>query len=145
MVFIDTFLWRGLFLPKRTGVYIPDELDERLRDYMRKMGVKSKSKLIQEAIRNLVIEYEWMSKGRVAGLIGIMYKHGVKGVDDKLNDIQHNYVDIISCHVHLHLSKEKCMLVILVRGDSDRIQGLIKDLNSVKGIRLARPLILGIE
>ena len=132
-------------MPKRTGIYIPDELEEKVLNYMKILGLKSKSKLIQEALRSYVIEHEWMSMGRVAGLIGIIYRHDVRGVDDKLTDIQHDYLDIILCHVHVHLSKEKCMLVILVKGDAGRIKKLIEEMHELRGVKLVKPLILSLE
>lgn len=53
------------------------------------------------------------------------------------NDIQHHYADIIISTMHVHLEFEKCMEIIAVSGDIERVKGLknaLQKLNSVLSI-----------
>jgi len=60
---------------RKFGVYLTDELYEKLQEYMDKLGVRSKSKLLQEALRLFIVEHQWKLGGNVVGLIGIVYDH----------------------------------------------------------------------
>ncbi len=132
-------------MPKRFGVYMPQDLEKSIEECMRILGVRSKSRLIQEALRSFIAEHEWASGGRVAGIIGVVYNHEAPGVDEKLTEVQHNYLDVIVCHVHIHLSKERCMLVIIVRGDAEKIRNLLREISGIRGVMLSKPLILAGE
>ncbi len=124
------------------GVYVPDELVRDLELCMKTTGIKSKSKLIQEALRLFIAEHRWRLAGKAVGIIGVVYNHDVGHVDEKLTDLQHEFLDIVVSTVHVHLDKEKCMLAIIVRGDTDRIKKLLNSIMGLRGVLVARPLLL---
>jgi len=124
------------------GVYIPEGLANDLEECMRELGIRNKSKLIQEALRSFIADNKWKFKGKAVGAIGVIYDHEVGEVDAELTDIQHNYLDIIVAALHLHLSERKCALYILVNGDSSKVRELTKEIMKVKGVELVKPLLL---
>lgn len=126
----------------RFGVYIPPDLAKELYEYMSKLGVTSKSHLIQEALRLFLAEYRWRVSGKVVGAIGLIYNHDVGDIDEELTDIQHKYLDIVVGSFHIHLDKENCLLMIVVRGESKRIKNLLDEIIRVKGVKTARTLLL---
>ncbi len=128
--------------PVKFGVYIPQDLAIELEKVIEQIGIKSKSKIIQEALRMYINEYRWRVHGKVCGVVGVIYNHEVRGVDEKLTDIQHEYIDIIIATTHVHLDREKCMLAIIVRGDSSRVKEFINNLENIKGILLTRTMLL---
>ena len=71
-----------------------------------------------------------------------MYSHEVGHADEELTDVQHNYLDVILSSLHVHLDKENCMLIIVVRGDSGRLKSLLESISRVRGVKVARPLLL---
>ncbi len=124
------------------GIYVPEELAKELEKCMESIGIKSKSKLVREALRLFITEHKWRTVGRATGVIGVIYSHGVSGIDEKLTDIQHGFLDIIVATLHVHLDRERCMLAIIVRGSSDRIKELLNKILALKGVITARPLLL---
>ena len=126
----------------RFGVYIPPDLAKELNECMSKLGIRSKSQLVQEALRLFIAEHRWRLSGQVVGAIGIIYNHDVGEVDEELTDIQHKYLDIIVGAFHLHLDRENCLLMIVVKGESNKIRSLLDELIKVKGVKTARPLLL---
>ncbi|MEM1826385.1 MAG: CopG family ribbon-helix-helix protein, partial [Desulfurococcaceae archaeon] len=76
----------------RFGVYIPADVLNELDFVMKKLGVKSRSRIVQEALRLFINEYKWRFSQKVHGIIGVIYDHNVSGVDDELTDIQHEYL-----------------------------------------------------
>ena len=130
---------------KRFGVYVPDDLAKDIDACMKTLGLKSKSKLIQEALRLFINEHKWKLKGKAVGIVGIVYDHEASDVDEKLTDIQHRYLDTIVSSVHVHLDKRRCMLAIIVRGRTENIRHLINDIINIKGILTIRQMLLASE
>mgnify|MGYP001772759093 CR=1 FL=1 len=127
------------------GVYIPVDLAEELKKLAESLRVKSRSKLLQEALRLYILENKWSVADEVAGSIGILYNHEVRGVDEELTDVQHEFLDIIVSALHVHLDKERCMLIIAIRGASSRVRELVSKVNNLKGVVLVRPMLLAIS
>ena len=130
---------------RKFGVYLTDELYEKLQEYVDKLGVRSKSRLLQEALRLFIVEHQWELGGNVVGLIGIVYDHEYPDVDNRLTDVQHRYISLIVSTVHIHLDKRKCMLAIIVRGDAEKIRKLLNDLMNIRGVLLTRQILLPVE
>jgi len=131
--------------PVKFGVYLPEDLARELEECMELTGIRSKSRIIQEALRLFIIEHKWKSVGRVSGIIGIVYDHTISGVDELLTDIQHDYLDIIVSTIHVHLDKHRCMLAIIVRGDTGRIKKFINEIMGVRGVLITRSMLLGVS
>ncbi len=127
------------------GVYIPKDLLEELEKVMSDINIKSKSKLVQEALRMFIVEQKWRLAGRAVGVLGLVYDHTIHEVDEKVTDIQHKYLDIVVAALHVHLDPIRCMLLIVVRGDTNRIKDLYRELMGIDGILLIRPLLLASE
>ncbi len=126
----------------RFGVYLPEDLAKELDECMKSMGITSKSRILQEALRLFIAEYKWKNAKSVVGAIGVLYNHEINHIDDVLTDIQHEFLDIIVSALHVHLDKEKCMLLIVVKGDAERVKSLVDSISSLKGVLLVRPLLL---
>ncbi|RLG81279.1 MAG: CopG family transcriptional regulator [Thermoprotei archaeon] len=127
------------------GVYLPEDLARELGKCMDITGIKSKSKIIQEALRLFIVEHGWKAVGKASGIIGVIYDHEIRGVDELLTDIQHDYIDVIIATMHVHLDKRKCMLTIIVKGDTNRIKDLLNNIMKIKGVLVARPMLLEVK
>ena len=127
------------------GIYLPKELVQDLEECMASLGIRSKSALIREALKLFIDEHRWKASRRAVGIIGLIYNHEVKGADDALTEIQHEYLETIFSTLHIHLSRERCMLAIAVRGSTEKMMELIGRLSSVKGVEIVRPLLLATE
>ncbi len=124
------------------GVYIQKELIAELDRIMLDSGIKNRSKLIQEALRLFIIENKWVSSKEVVGSISILYNHSVDDIDEKLTVIQHAFRDVIISGMHIHLDEHICMLVIAVKGDSQRIKEFLNSIRMLRGILLVRHSLL---
>ncbi|MCS7112292.1 MAG: nickel-responsive transcriptional regulator NikR [Ignisphaera sp.] len=124
------------------GVYISKDLIEELDKIMLNSGIKNRSKLIQEALRLYIIENKWISLKEVAGSISILYNHSAGDIDEKLTDIQHTFRDIIVSSMHIHLDERTCMLVIAVKGESQRIKEFLINIRKLRGVLLVRHSLL---
>ncbi|MEM3397685.1 MAG: CopG family transcriptional regulator [Nitrososphaerota archaeon] len=127
----------------KTGVSFPAELLENFDKILREMGIASRSQGLQEAIRAFITVNSWRLSGRenVAGVIMVHYSHDVKGLEEDLTDVQHDFMDIIPSALHLHLTEEDCLLVIIVKGAASRIRHLSERIRSVGKAKQVLPIL----
>ncbi len=123
------------------GVYLSPDLVGRLEQLAHSLGT-SKSRIVQEALRLYIVESEWSVAREVAGSINVLYDHEERGVDEKLTDIQHKYLDVVVSAMHVHLDEKRCMLVVAVRGESSKVKSLIDEVRGLRGVLLVRPVLL---
>jgi CopG family nickel-responsive transcriptional regulator len=124
------------------GVYIPSDLIQELDAVMKGLGIENRSKLFQEALRLFIVENKWSIVKNVTGSITILYNHEVGGVDEALTDAQHTFLDVIISTMHVHLDRERCMLIIAIKGSSERIKELLGKLHSIRGVMLIRHVLV---
>ena len=124
----------------KTGVTIPADLLQEIEDFMQKAGIRSRSKLISEALRLYLSERKYLldeSRTFVGGIF-IVYNHERGETLEKLVDAQHDYLEIIKSVLHLHITHEKCVEILAVEGSSERIKGLVSALENILGVELVK-------
>ncbi len=120
----------------RIGVSLPKNLLEEFDSVILNRGYSSRSEAIRDAIRNYILEYKWMEReeGEVVGVVNVIYTHSVRGINDSIINLQHDFHEIITTTLHVHLSSEMCLEMILVRGDMREIKKLVDRISSTKGV-----------
>jgi CopG family nickel-responsive transcriptional regulator len=115
-----------------TPLSLVKEFDQSLNE----LGYEDRSKALQMAMRNFITEYAWKGeKGRLgAGAVLLTYNHEAHGVQEELTHAQHQYRDVISSTMHIHLDELKCLEIISVKGKLERIQMMAKELMKTKGV-----------
>ncbi len=127
------------------GIYVPEDLMRELEECMKSLGVRNKSLVIREALRLFISEHKWRAGGPILGVISVVYDHEVRGVDAKLTDIQHDYLNEIISALHIHVDRRNCMLILALKGDSERVNSLLKEIIKLKGVKLVRPALISVE
>jgi CopG family nickel-responsive transcriptional regulator len=120
----------------RVGVTFPSELLSDFDEIVEEMGYGSRSKAIHDVVRGFVGEQKWFTevKGTKAGSITMVYKHEIRGLESELTDTQHQFESIISASMHVHLTEEKCLETIAVRGEAQEIRRLVERLKARRGV-----------
>ncbi|MHA1506463.1 MAG: nickel-responsive transcriptional regulator NikR [Candidatus Asgardarchaeia archaeon] len=128
----------------RISISLPENLLLRFDEILKRRGYSKRSQGIREAMRNFIIENEIMEReGRkVAGAIVILYDHTVKGISDTLIDLQHAFSDIIKATIHIHLRKDKCMELLSVEGNVNKIRTFYNIIASERGVENAKMSIV---
>jgi CopG family nickel-responsive transcriptional regulator len=83
--------------------------------------------------------------GERQGVITMVYDHEHRGLLQVLTDIQHDYLDVIQSSLHSHVSHEKCVEIILLRGDGAKIKDIAERLMSQKGVESVKLTTIPIE
>lgn len=120
----------------RIGISLPKNLLDKFDDIINMRGYSSRSEGIRDAIRSYITYYQWMSdvKGERQGVITIVYDHEHRGLIQLLTEIQHDYMSIIQASLHSHVTHERCLEVILVRGDGAELKAIAERLMAQKGV-----------
>jgi len=119
----------------RISITIPEDIFKDFEETAHAIGYRKRSKAITDAIRRFVADHKILDKARVgvcAGTVTFTYKHHVRGLTDKITDIQHEYSDIINASLHIHLDEENCLETLAVKGNIDKIRNLIKKLKTIR-------------
>ncbi len=121
----------------RIGVSLPDNLLGRFDEIITKRGYSSRSEGIRDAIRNYILNYEWMNEveGDRIGIISLLYDHDQRGLVNNIIDIQHDNSDLTQSSVHVHIDEHNCLEILTLRGDAKQIKAFAEKMMSLKGVK----------
>lgn len=120
----------------RIGISLPENLLVKFDSIIDKRGYSSRSEGIRDAIRSYITYYEWMNdvSGERQGVITMVYDHDQRGLMEAVTEIQHKQRDVIQSTIHSHVTDERCLEVILVRGEAQELKELAERLMALKGV-----------
>ena len=102
-------------------------------------GYRTRSKAIRDLIRSFIVEREWeRAEGEVMGSLTILYDHEVKGIVERLIDIQHKWFRNVISTMHIHIDEHNCMEILALRGLPNEIIEISNELISCKGVKHGR-------
>jgi CopG family nickel-responsive transcriptional regulator len=113
---------------ERISISVPPDLLEEFDGAVGRIGYRDRSKALQVAMRNFIVDYTWStSEGKqAAGAIMLTYDHRSHHVEETLTDTEHRYREVISATTHIHLDESHCLEIISVEAQPRRIQELAK-------------------
>jgi CopG family nickel-responsive transcriptional regulator len=71
----------------------------------------------------------------IIGAIVLLYYVDKPGLLSQIMNIQHKFEDVICSSMHVHLTEDKCLEIIAVKGDAQEIKRLTKALVTKKGVK----------
>ena len=121
----------------RIGVSLPEKLLGKFDEIILQRGYSSRSEGIRDAIRNYIVNYEWMNDvhGERVGVITIVYSHAQRGLEDNLTEIQHEYGGTIQSSLHVHLDQDNCLEVVVLRGEGQEVKKAAESMMALKGVK----------
>jgi CopG family nickel-responsive transcriptional regulator len=120
----------------RISFSTPSALVKQFDQSLNALGYEDRSKALQMAMRNFITEYAWKAeKGKLgAGAVLLTYEHETHGIQEELTHAQHQYRDVISSTMHIHLDESRCLEIISVKGKLEKIQKMAKELMKTRGV-----------
>jgi CopG family nickel-responsive transcriptional regulator len=121
----------------RFSVSLPPPLLEKLDEAWKNMHYENRSKAIHDAVRSFITEFEWMrgERGRITGAVLVLYYLNKPGLLDGITRVQHQFKNVISSTMHLHLEENKCLEIIAVEGSVQEVRSLSQALMAKKGVK----------
>jgi len=129
----------------RISISLPKHLLKEFDDVLKERGYQSRSKGIRDALKDYIVRYQWMNEmeGERIGMLAVIYDHHYTGIMEDLTDIQHDYRNYINAVMHVHMSEEYCLDVIVVKGDVKHIRNLTEKIMRLKGVEHVRLTSIG--
>ncbi len=121
----------------RIGVSLPENLLEKFDEIITKRGYSSRSEGIRDAIRGYIRYYDWMSEveGERIGILSMTYDHSQHGLVNSLMDLEHEFTVITRSAVHVHISHDECMEVLLIQGDGKDVRAVAERVMALRGMK----------
>jgi CopG family nickel-responsive transcriptional regulator len=121
----------------RFSVSLPPPLLKRLDETWKSMLYEDRSKAIHDAVRSFISEFEWMHKesGQITGAVLILYYLDKPGLLEEIMKAQHQSKNVISSTTHIHLEENKCLEIIAVKGDTQKVRCLAQTIMAKKGVK----------
>jgi CopG family nickel-responsive transcriptional regulator len=115
---------------------IPKELIDEFDEVLKNRNYHSRSKGIRDALKDYIVRYRWMNEmeGERVGTLAVIYNHHYKNVMEDLTTIQHDFHIYINAVMHVHITKNHCLEVIVVKGDIKYIRDLTEKIMRLKGV-----------
>lgn len=121
----------------RFSVSLPPSLVREFDEVWKSMGYESRSKAVHDAFRSLISEFKWMREeaGEIIGAIVLLYYVDKPGLLNRVMHVQHRFEGVICSSMHIHLTRDKCLEIIAVKGNTQEIKQLTQELMTKKGVK----------
>jgi len=111
------------------SISISRKLLEEIDALKDEMGFSSRSDIIRTASRMLIDakRKQMKIKGEVNGVLLLIHK---REVEEKVNNIKHDYETIINTQIHSHLKNKNCLEIFILEGEAEKIRELTSRLRN---------------
>ncbi len=122
----------------RFSISLPEELLQIMDKQFIDKGYASRSEFIRDLIRSKIIQEKWGDpEEQVLAVLSIVYNHHTSDLSEKMMQIQHMNIVNILCNLHIHISHEDCLEVIVLKGKTKEIQKINIEISGLRGIKVA--------
>lgn len=118
----------------RFGVAIDAPLLGELDKLVAERGC-TRSEMFRDLARAEVVRAKVRSGVDAVAALTIVYDHHVRDLSERLTELQHQLGDGVRSAMHVHLSHDYCLEVIVIRGKSDRLQAVADKILAMRGVK----------
>ena len=125
------------------SISVDDETKKRLGEIQKRLGFKSRSKLLRDAVQSLVKDYEALEglKGTVEIVFVLSYREAEK---NHVSNTLHHFKEKIKSELHQHGS-ESCIDVLNVKASAPEVREMFSTLKKNKCIYSVVYSVIGAE
>jgi CopG family nickel-responsive transcriptional regulator len=126
------------------SISLTNDLLQKIDKLIEEKGYSSRSEAIRDGVRNLLSEYELskFERGEVTATITVISEHERHDVDEKLTQLRHEYDEIVTGNMHIHVGKMYCLEVFITEGDSEQTLNFIGRVRAMRGIQQVKYTIV---
>ncbi len=119
----------------RISVSLPPALLEELDRMVANRGYGSRSQAIGEMVNYQLAEHKRkMGNDVMVGTITLLYDRSTRGLQKNLADLQFRHIDEVISSLHVHLSHNQMMEVILIQGHAQQLQQIANEMITQRGV-----------
>jgi CopG family nickel-responsive transcriptional regulator len=118
----------------RFGVAIEESLLGDLDALVEQRGC-TRSELLRDLARGEVGRARVPEGVDAVGTLTLVYDHHVRDLGEKLTDLQHQLGEGVRASMHVHLTHDLCLEVVVMRGKSDRLRIIADRILAMRGVK----------
>jgi CopG family nickel-responsive transcriptional regulator len=119
----------------RISISLPPELLAELDRMVESRGYGSRSQAIGEMVHYQLAEHKRTLGNEVmAGTLTLLYNRATRGLQGRLADLQYQYIAEVISSLHVHLSEDQMLEVLLVQGPAARLQAITNEVIAQRGV-----------
>ena len=119
----------------RISISLPADLLSELDRMVQGRGYGSRSQAIGNMVNYQLAEHKRALGNEVmAGTLTLLYDRSTPGLQKKLADIQYQHIDEVVSSLHVHLTEDQMLEVVLVQGPAARVQEIANQMITLRGI-----------
>ena len=122
----------------RFGVSAEDDLLENFDRLIAKQGYPNRSEALRDLMRDALVRSrleEPQEGAEVLGSLTLVYDHHARDLAKRMANLQHDHHGLVISVLHVHISHDDCMEVIVLRGPAGKIRLLADSLLGLKGVK----------
>jgi CopG family nickel-responsive transcriptional regulator len=130
-------------LVSRVSISLPPPLLNELDSMVESRGYESRSQAIGEMVNYQLSEHKRTLGNEVmVGTITLLYDRLTRDLQKKLADMQYKHINEVISSLHVHLTEDQMMEVILVQGPAAELQAVANEMITLRGIITGRLQLL---
>ena len=118
----------------RFGVAFEGSLLRQLDALAEERGC-TRSELLRDIARAEVGQARVADGVDAVGALTLVYDHHMRGLSEKLTELQHQLGDDVRANLHVHLDHSLCLEVIVLQGKSDHITAVAERTLAMRGVK----------
>jgi len=125
---------------------LTNDLLRKLDALIADRSYSSRSEAIRDAIRASLSEYELsrLDRGMVAATITIISEYVRRDVDERLMRLRHEYNDLVTGNMHIHLGRNYCLEVFIAQGPVEAVLNFVGRVRAIRGIQQVKYTVVPI-
>jgi CopG family transcriptional regulator, nickel-responsive regulator len=119
----------------RLSISLDDDLLTDFDRFWRKQKFATRSEAICQLLRDALTKDAWAGTSReVVGTLSLVYDHHHPQLRNRLMKLQHDNPELVVATMHIHLTHDLCLEIIVLRGPSAKLQEMAAQLRGMKGV-----------
>jgi CopG family nickel-responsive transcriptional regulator len=122
----------------RFGVSIEESLLDSFDTLISRREYATRSEALRDLIRDSLVQSRLeisQQEIEVLGSLTLVYDHQAHDLAKRMAEIQHAHDPLVISVLHVHISHDDCMEVIVLRGLGQEVRKLADSLLSLKGVK----------
>ncbi len=122
----------------RFGVSAEDGLLESFDRLIASQGYATRSEALRDLMRDALVRSrleEPPEDAEILGSLTLVYDHHAHDLTGRMTELQHDHHGLVISVLHVHVSHDDCMEVIVLRGPVRDVRLLGESLLSLKGVK----------
>ena len=108
------------------SISLTEEILREIDSLQKNLGFSGRSDAIRAGIRSFVSEEKQKENlsGNVNAILLVVHNDEY---DNQVNGIKHSYEDLITTHLHSKIERDKCMELLMLKGEAESVSSITKD------------------